>query len=167
MTSSPFSFGTPLSSIKNTSFANLSDPISSVGFSGAPLGSSMIDPGTATVVGAGISSVANIIGGQQAGKGAKSAADQYRDAMEEQAKQVTQANRETLLGSFGLEDIAQKQDMIFGGPRERFDAFGNQQFARAMSQGPGAQADARQTMARNLAMRQAEHNKFVPMTRFV
>jgi len=161
MTTSPFSFGTPLSSIPNTSYQNISEGLSYEG------GGGMIDPGTATLIGAGVSAIGSGIGGAASGKGAKSAAEQAREAAAEQAKSVVQANRETLLGSFGLEDIAQKQDMIFGGPRERFGAFEDQQFARAMSQSPGAQADARQTMARNLAMRQAEFNKFVPMTRFV
>lgn len=127
----------------------------------------MIDPGTATLIGAGISGIGSAVGGAAGGKGAKSAAEQAREAAAEQARTVVQANRENLLGSFGLEDIAQKQDMIFGGPRERFGAFEDQQFARAMSQGSGSQAAARQTMAQNLAARQAELNRFAPMTRFV
>lgn len=156
------SYGTPVSSIPNTSYLNATEPFSS-------FGGSMIDPGTATLIGAGVSAIGSGVGGAAAGKGAKSAAQQAREAAAEQAKQVTQANRETLFGTFGLENMAQQQEMIAGGPRARFGEFENQQFAGAMAAGPGAQARNRQTMAQNLASRQQELSKtgFTPMARFV
>jgi len=129
----------------------------------------MIDPGTATLIGTGVSALGSAIGGGAAGKGAKSAADQAREAAEQQAQMVVQANRENLFGGFGLEDLSQRQKMLFGGPRERFENFQNEQFASAMEAGPGAQARARQEMAQNLALRQQELSKtgFAPMSRFV
>lgn len=153
-------FGTPLSSIPNTSYLNVSEPFT---------GGDMIDPGTATLIGAGVSAIGSGVGGAAAGKGAKSAAEQAREAAAEQAKAVTEANRETLFGTFGLENIAQQQDMIFGSPRKRFAEFENQQLAGAMAAGPGAQARSRQTMAQNLAARQQELSRtgFAPMSRFV
>ena len=131
----------------------------------------MIDPGTATLIGTGISAIGSGVGGAAAGKGAKSAADQAREAAAEQAKMVTQANRETLLGSFGLEDLAQKQDLLFGGPRRRADEFTNRQFASAMDAGPGAYQRGLVTMGQNLAARQAETDLFrrtgvAPMSRY-
>jgi uncharacterized protein HemX len=158
------SYGTPLSSIPNTSYLNASEPFSS-------FGGSMIDPGTATLIGTGISALGSGVGGAAAGKGAKSAAQQAREAAAEQAKQVTQANRETLLGTFGLENLAQQQSMLTGGPRERFREFEDAQFASAQAGGFGAQERARQTMAQNLAMRQADFGKSgfatPPLARFV
>lgn len=133
----------------------LPDATSSYNFS-SPLGGSMIDPGTATLIGAGVSAIGSGVGGAASGKGAKSAAEQAREAAAEQAKQVTQANRETLLGTFGLENLAQQQEMLIGGPRERFKSFEDARFSSAMDASPTSQARARQTMAQNLAMRQAE-----------
>lgn len=143
---------TPLSSIPNTSF-----------------GGNMIDPGTATIVGAGLSGAGALAGGAAGGKGAKSAAEKAREAAEEQSRMVVQANRENLLGGFGLEDLAQQQEMFWGGPRERFKAFEDAQFSGAMAGSPGAQARARQTMLQNMAARQQEMDKrgFTPLSRFV
>lgn len=156
------SYGTSVSSIPNTSYLNATEPFSS-------FGGSMIDPGTATLIGTGISAIGSGVGGAAAGKGAKSAAQQAREAAAEQARQVTQANRETLLGTFGLENLAQQQEMAFGGPRSRFDEFENAQFSGAMAAGPGAQSRNIQTMAQNLAARQQELSRtgFAPMSRFV
>lgn len=162
-------FGTPLSSIPNTSFLNVSEPFSSFGFSGAPLGENMIDPGTATLVGAGLSGIGALGGGVASGKGAKSAAEQAREAAAEQAKMVVQANRENLLGGFGLEKLAQEQETFWGGPQKRFKEFEDAQFSGAMAAGPGAQSRNIQTMAQNLAARQQELSRtgFSPMSRFV
>lgn len=158
------SYGTPLSSIPNTSYLNVSEPFSS-------FGGSMIDPGTATLIGAGVSAIGSGVGGAAAGKGAKSAAQQAREAAAEQAKQVTQANRETLLGTFGLENLAKKYDMFTGAPMTRFTEFEDAQFSGAQAGGLGAQERARQTMAQNLAMRQADFGKSgfatPPLARFV
>lgn len=131
----------------------------------------MIDPGTATLIGAGVSAIGSGVGGAAAGKGAKSAAQQAREAAAEQAKQVTQANRETLLGTFGLENLAKKYDTFTGAPMARFTEFEDAQFAGAQAGGLGAQERARQTMAQNLAMRQADFGKSgfatPPLARFV
>lgn len=158
------SYGTPLSSIPNTSYLNVSEPFSS-------FGGSMIDPGTATLISAGVSAIGSGVGGAAAGKGAKSAAQQAREAAAEQAKQVTQANRETLLGTFGLENLAKKYDTFTGAPMARFTEFEDAQFAGAQAGGLGAQERARQTMAQNLAMRQADFGKSgfatPPLARFV
>jgi hypothetical protein len=169
---SAFSFGSSPSSLPNTSYLNISDPVSSGGFSGAPLGGSgMIDPGTATLIATGVSSLGSAVGGAASGKGAKSAATQAKEAAAEQAKMVVQANRENLLGGFGLEDLSQKQELAFGGPRERAEEFANQQFSSAMDAGPGSYQRGIVTMARNLAARQAEtepfrRTGFTPMSRY-
>ena len=165
------SYGTPLSSIPNLSYTNVSDPFSSSGFSGAPLGGSMIDPGTATLVSAGVSGLSNIVGGA-AGKGASNtAAAQAKEAAEQQAKMVVQANRENMLGGLGLETFTKKYDMLTGAPITRFTEFEDAQFSGAQAGGVGAQARARQTMAQNLAMRQADFGKSgfatPPLARFV
>lgn len=146
----------------------LPDTTSSYSFS-SPSGGNMIDPGTATLIGTGISAIGSGIGGAASGKGAKSAAEQAREAAAEQSKMVVQANRENLFGGFGLEDLAQRQEMLFGGPRKRFTDFEDQRLASAMAAGPGAQANARQIMAQNLAARQQELSGtgFAPMSRFV
>ena len=165
------SYGTPLSSIPNLSYTNVSDPFSSSGFSGAPLGGSMIDPGTATLVSAGLSGIGSLAGGAASGKGAKSAAQEAREAAEEQAKMVVQANRENMLGGLGLETFTKKYDMLTGAPITRFTEFEDAQFSGAQAGGVGAQARARQTMAQNLAMRQADFGKSgfatPPLARFV
>jgi hypothetical protein len=166
MTTSSFSFGTPLSSIPNTSYKNVSEGIS---YGGG--GSSMIDPGTATLVSAGISAIGSGVGGAASGKGAQSAADKAREAAAEQAKSVKEANRETLLGTFGLESLAQKQDVLFGGPLAIANEFDNRRFASAMDAGPGAYQRGLVTMGQNLAARQAETDLFrrtgvAPMSRY-
>jgi len=165
------SYGTPLSSIPNLSYTNVSDPFSSSGFSGAPLGGSMIDPGTATLVSAGVSGLSNVVGGA-AGKGASNtAATQAREAAQQQTKMVVQANRENMLGSLGLETLAKKYGMLSGAPNTRFTEFEDAQFSGAQAGGLGAQERARQTMAQNLAMRQADFGKSgfatPPLARFV
>lgn len=151
----------------------LPDATSSYSFS-SPLGGSMIDPGTATLVGAGLSGIGSLAGGAASGKGAKSAAEQAREAAAEQAKMVVQANRENLLGGYGLETFSKQYDMLTGGPIERFKEFEDAQFSGSMSAGPGAQERARQTIGQNLAMRQADLSAAgfrppitPPMARFV
>ncbi len=126
-----------------------------------------MDPVTGALVGGALSGVGALGGGVAQGKGAKSAAEQAAEAAAEQSKTVLQVSRENPLIGFGFESLSQEQDLLKGGPLARFKEFEDAQFSRAMSQGPGAQAAARQAMAQNLASRQAELNKFAPMTRFV
>lgn len=145
------------------------DATSSYSFSSPSTQGNMIDPGTATVVSAGLTGLTNIVGGQ-AGKGASNnAAAQARAAAEEQAKMVKEANRENLYGGYALEDLAQQQELALGGPRNRFGEFENRQFASAMAFSPSAQARDRLQTARSLAERQAALDKagFTPMARFV
>lgn len=145
------------------------DATSSYSFSSPSTQGNMIDPGTATLIGTGISAIGSGVGGAAAGKGAKSAAQQAREAAAEQAKMVAQANRESIFGNFALEDLAQQQELALGGPRNRFGEFENRQFASAMAFSPSAQARDRLQTARSLAERQAALDKagFTPMARFV
>lgn len=144
-------------------------PTNNLNFPASGTGGSMIDPGTATLIGAGVSAIGSGVGGVASGKGAKSAAEQAREAAAEQAKMVVQANRENLFGGFALEDLAQQQEMAFGGPRNRFGEFENRQFASSMAFSPSAQARDRLQTARSLAERQAALDRagFSPMARFV
>lgn len=131
----------------------------------------MIDPGTATLIGAGISGIGTAVGGAAGGKGASSAASQARAAAAEQAKQVTQANRENLFGSFGLEIAGKEHGFLYGNDMDRFSAFRDAKMESALAQGPGAQAANRIQMAQNLAQRQQElfgsKPGIAPMSRFV
>lgn len=150
---------------------NLPDATSSYTFSSPFTGGNMIDPGTATLVSAGLSGIGALGGGAATGKGAKSAAQEAREAAEQQAKMVVQANRENMLGGLGLETFTKKYDMLTGAPITRFTEFEDAQFSGAQAAGLGAQERARQAMAQNLAMRQADFGKSgfatPPLARFV
>ena len=173
---SPTSFLDSSSSwVGNPTFTNPSFGIDSTGqFSGVgdalannPLSSSGggMFPLAAPIIGA----VGAIGGGIASGKGAKSAADKAAEAAQEQAKMITEANRENLYGGFGFEKLGKEYGLISGEPINRFNAMQDAFANRALEQGFGAQAARRVSMAENLAERQAAMSGFrtPPMSRFV
>ncbi len=156
-----------MAGVNTTSTASYLSPIGSSSF--LPANNAMIDPGTATLIGTGISSIVSGAGGAAAGKGAKSAAQQAREAAAEQARSVVEANRENLMGGFGLDYATKKAAFTTTDPMSRWSDIQDAFASRALEQGPGAQAERRQQMAQNLAERQAQFTGFLPpaMARFV
>jgi len=93
-----------------------------------------MDPGTATLIGGGISALgsgASAIGGKNAGA-------QARAAAREQAAAVQQAGRETPLVNFGLDVAGKKFDTLFGGPANRFNLAQDTALQGALLTDPGS-----------------------------
>lgn len=147
-----------MAGVNTISTASYLSPVGSSSF--LPANNAMIDPGTATLIGTGISSLVTGAGGAAAGKGAQSAADKAAEAARYQAEQVTQANRENLYGGFGFEKAGQEYGLVTGEPIKRYNAMQDAFANRALEQGFGAQAERRQQMAQNLAERQAGFSGF-------
>lgn len=86
-------FGTPLSSIPNTSYLNVSSPVSSTGFTGSPISSSATPTGMDPFsIGLGIASIgASIFGASQQEKAAKEQAQATEEAARIAAASTKQA----------------------------------------------------------------------------
>jgi hypothetical protein len=107
-----------------------------------------MDPGTATLIGGGISALgsgASAIGGKNAG-------NQARAAAREQAAAVQAAGRETPIANFGFEVAGKKFDTLFGGPADRFNLAQDSALQGALAFNPGSSNlinDRRQLLMRN------------------
>jgi hypothetical protein len=107
-----------------------------------------MDPGTATLIGGGISALgsgASAIGGKNAG-------NQARAAAREQAAAVQAAGREVPLVNFGLDVAGKKFDTLFGGPADRFNLAQDTALQGALATDPGSYGSIearRQQLLRN------------------
>lgn len=122
--------GTPLSSIPNTSWANVSEPISSAGFSGAPLGgkSFSMDPFS---IGLGIANLgASIFGGINSANAQRDAAAQQVAAAEFAAQQQLNARNAQLAQNL----LGMQFGELIAAPRE----LERQKEAFRFQYGPGA-----------------------------
>jgi hypothetical protein len=93
-----------------------------------------MDPGTATLIGGGISALgsgASAIGGKNAG-------NQARAAAREQAAAVQAAGRETPIAQFGFDVAGKKFDTLFGGPADRFNLAQDTALQGALMLNPGS-----------------------------
>jgi hypothetical protein len=125
-------FGTPISSIPNTSWQNVSTPVSSAGgFSGSPTTSSFKPAGMDPVsIGLGVASIGSAIFGASAQK--QAAADSAR-ATEEAAKRAEAATKAAAeaggatqiagkVGGFGIDYLTQRYNTGAGGFANRWNA---------------------------------------------
>lgn len=125
-------FGTPLSSIPNTSWQNVSAPVSSAGgFSGSPTTSSFKPIGMDPVsIGLGVASIgASIFGASTQANAAKQAAQETADATRfaaQQSKKAAEAAGATQiagkLGGFGIDYLTQRYNTGAGGFVNRWNA---------------------------------------------
>jgi len=153
------SYGTPLSSIPNTSYLNVSSPVSSTGSTG-------MDPITgAAIIGAGSSLVSGGLGAS----GSKKAGDKAQAAAKAQAEAVQQAAKESPLIGFGMEAIGKKHDLFLGGPMDRAKAYQDTKMAGALAFSPNTLAKERLRNAQELAAfrQQAYGKEMDPFNRFV
>jgi hypothetical protein len=110
-----------------------------------------MDPGTATLIGGGISALgsgASAIGGKNAG-------NQARAAAREQAAAVQAAGRETPIAQFGFDVAGKKFDTMFGGPADRFNLAQDAALQGALAFNPGSSNlinERRQALMRNADM---------------
>lgn len=153
------SYGTPLSSIPNTSYLNVSSPISSIGSTG------MEPITTAALIGAGGSLVSGGIGAS----GSKKAGDKAQAAAEAQAEAVKQASENAPLIGFGMEASGDKYGFTQGGPMNRAKAFEDTKMAGALAFSPNTLAKERVRLSQELAgIRQQNYGKEMdPFQRFV
>jgi len=125
-------FGTPLSSIPNTSWQNVSSPVSSAGgFSGSPTTSSFKPTGMDPVsIGLGVASIGSAIFGASA---QKQAAEESARATEEAAKRAAASTKAAAeaggatqiagkLGGFGIDYLTQRYNTGAGGFANRWNA---------------------------------------------
>lgn len=123
-------FGTPLSSIPNTSYLNVSSPVSSAGFTGSPTSSfkpTGMDPFS---IGLGVASIGTSIAGlfgqeSAAGKQAKATEEAARIAAastEKAAKIGAEAQIAGKLGGFGLDYLTSRYEGGAGGALNRINA---------------------------------------------
>jgi hypothetical protein len=123
-------FGTPLSSIPNTSYLNVSSPVSSAGFTGSPTSSfkpTGMDPFS---IGLGVASIGTSIAGLF---GQKSAAEKQAEATEEAARIAAASTEKAAkigaeaqiagkLGGFGLDYLTSRYEGGAGGALNRINA---------------------------------------------
>lgn len=123
-------FGTPLSSIPNTSYLNVSSPVSSAGFTGSAVSSAKptgMDPFS---IGLGVASIgASIFGASQQQK----AAEEQARATEEAARIAAATSKKAAqigataqiagkLGGFGLDYLTSRYEGGAGGALNRLNA---------------------------------------------
>mgnify|MGYP000577084890 CR=1 FL=1 len=153
------SFGTPLSSIPNTSYKNLSSPVSYTGSTGMDplIGASLISAGGSAIAGGASAS------------GSKKAADKAKSAAEAQAEAIEKASREAPLIGFGMEAAGKQYDAYKGGPMDRLKAFEDAKLEGALAFSPNALARQRLQLSRELAgIRQQAYGKEMdPFSRFI
>jgi hypothetical protein len=153
-----FSFGTPLSSVSNTSYKNLSNPVSYTGAGMDPLIG-------ASLIGAGSSLVSGGIGAS----GSKKAGDKAQAAAQAQADAIEKASREAPLIGFAMESLGKQDDLYRGGPLDRAKAFEDTKMAGALAFSPNTLAKERTRLSQELAgIRAQSYGKQMdPFTRFV
>ncbi len=153
------SYGTPLSSIPNTSYLNVSSPISSTGSTG-------MDPITgAALIGAG----GSVISGGLGASGSKKAGDKAQAAAEAQSEAIKQASENAPLINYGMQASGKLFDTRRGGPMDRTKAFEDTKMAGSLAFSPNTLAKERVRLAQELAgIRQQNYGKEMdPFQRFV
>lgn len=153
------SYGTPLSSIPNTSYLNVSSPVSSTGSTG-------MDPITgAAIIGAGSS----LASGGLSASGSKKAGDKAQAAAKAQAEAVKQASENAPLIDYGMQVAGKQFDTFRGGPMDRVKAFEDTKMAGSLAFSPNTLAKERVRLAQELAgVRQQNYGKEMdPFQRFV